>query len=73
MSRVRQAVKTLVEFAVSVDRLPLFQLNPEVIRFAGLCDEYSLVCEEPHVVIQRLVERAGRRSEAARPPPGGEA
>jgi hypothetical protein len=66
MSRVRHAVKTLVEFAVSVDRLPLFQLNPEVIRFAGLCGEYPLVCEEPQVVIQRLAERAGRRPAVVR-------
>jgi hypothetical protein len=66
VSRVRQAVKTLVEFAVSVDRVPLFQLNPEVIRFAGLCNEYPLICEEPSVVIQRLVERTGRRPAATR-------
>lgn len=66
MSRVRHAVKTLVEFAVTVDRLPVFQLNSEVIRFAGLCDEYPLVCEEPFVVVRKLVERAVRRPAAAR-------
>jgi len=53
-AEARSAVKTLLDFATKVDKVPLFQINPEVVRFAGLCDEYPLVCEDPAVVIKRL-------------------
>ncbi len=53
-AEARSAVETLIDFATRVDKVPLFQINPEVIRFAGLCDEYPLICEEPAVVIRRL-------------------
>jgi len=57
-AEARSAVKTLVDFAVKVDKVPLFQVNPEVLRFAGLCDDYPLVCEDPAVVIKRLMANA---------------
>lgn len=56
-----EAVKTLVEFALKVDKVPLFQINPEVVRYAGLCGEYPLLCEEPDVVVEALRRRLGRR------------
>ena len=67
----RQAVKTLIDFATGVDKVPLFQINPELIRFAGLCDEYPIVCEDPVVVVSKLVAASARqlRQREAEPPP----
>jgi|GEM_PF-908700 hypothetical protein len=53
-AETKAAVRTLIDFATKVDKVPLFQINPDVIRFAGLCDEYPLICEDPAVVINRL-------------------
>lgn len=51
---IKAAVKTLIEFALLVEKLPLFQINPEVVRFAGLCEEYPLICEDPLVIVNAL-------------------
>ncbi|MEM4755457.1 hypothetical protein [Pyrobaculum sp.] len=62
-SEVRTAVRALVEYATAVDKIPVFQINPEVLRFAGLCDEYPVVCEEPEAVVKRLENREPEKSE----------
>ncbi|MFN7105447.1 MAG: hypothetical protein ACK4M3_02515, partial [Pyrobaculum sp.] len=62
---VKIAARTLVEFVLKVERLPLFQINPEVLRFADLCQEYLHVCEEPEAVIKRLEERPLATRQAA--------
>jgi hypothetical protein len=69
-SEARQAVKTLIDFATGVDKVPLFQINPELIRFAGLCDEYPIICEDPVVVVSKLaatLDKRQRRREAEPP------
>jgi hypothetical protein len=53
-AEAKHAIKTIVDFATKVDKVPIFQINPEVVRFAGLCDEYPLLCEDPVVIIKRL-------------------
>jgi hypothetical protein len=70
-SEARQAVKTLIDFATGVDKVPLFQINPELIRFAGLCEEYPVVCEDPVVVVSKLVAASARqlRQREAESPP----
>ena len=60
-SEARQAVKTLIDFATGVDKVPLFQINPELIRFAGLCDEYPVVCEDPVVIVGKLAATPAKR------------
>ncbi|MFN3803534.1 MAG: hypothetical protein ACK4SY_00550, partial [Pyrobaculum sp.] len=55
------AARTLVEFVLKVERLPLFQINPEVLRFADLCREYLHVCEDPTAVVKKLEERPATR------------
>jgi len=69
-SDVRTAVKSLVEFITRVERIPYFQLNPELLRLAGLCDEYPLVCDDPFEVIRRVAAPRGggaRRLSQPRP------
>lgn len=72
------AARALVEYAVKAEKVPTFQLNPLVVQFAGLCDEYPTVCMEPEEVVRRLEEPrasqgpdAGATSGAAssEPPP----
>jgi hypothetical protein len=70
-SEARQAVKTLIDFATGVDKVPLFQINPELIRFAGLCDDYPVLCEDLVVVVNKLTAASAkrqRRREAEQPP-----
>lgn len=52
-----QAASALVEYAVKVEGVPAFQLNPLVIQFAGLCHEYPIACLEPQEAVRRLEER----------------
>lgn len=59
---VKKAVRTLARFVIEVERLPVFQLNPEVLQFAGMCDEYPAVCGDPFDVVKRVVEEAGRKT-----------
>lgn len=57
---IKSAVKLLIEFATTADGVSIFQINPEVVRFAGLCEEYPLVCDEPAAVVKKLEERIAR-------------
>lgn len=72
---VKKAVRTLVRFVIEVERIPAFQLNPEVLQFAGMCDEYPAVCGDPFDVVKRVVENAGgkarRGAETRRSPESG--
>lgn len=60
-AEAREAVRTLVEYALRVERVPPFQINPDVLRFADLCEEYPYLCEESVEIVKRLEERVKRR------------
>lgn len=59
---IKGAVKLLIEFATVADGVSIFQINPEVVRYAGLCDDYPLVCDEPVAVVKKLEARISKPS-----------
>lgn len=62
----RDAVGRLIEFVLKVEKLPPFQINPEVLRFADLCWDYPYLCEEPTEVVKALEEKVDKNKHRAR-------
>ncbi|MEM1663208.1 MAG: hypothetical protein QW610_02670 [Pyrobaculum sp.] len=54
VGKAREAVRALIDYALEVDKIPVFQLNPDVLRYADLCHLFPLVCDDPVEVISHV-------------------